>query len=113
MDDDLNKISSIINTIKEVFSETLSISQASCVQEAVENLQKKEFHLLITDLQMPLKYDDEPNDNGGKSLIKELYKRKNKINVPMYIVGLTQFENLKNTFDGVWKIWHFDSSSEI
>lgn len=112
-DDDLNKISSIINTIKEVFSETLSISQASCVQEAVENLQKKEFHLLITDLQMPLKYDAEPNDNGGKSLIKELYKSKNKVNVPMFIVGLTQFEDLKNTFEGVWKIWHFDSSSEV
>ncbi|MFH6998881.1 hypothetical protein ACHRVZ_13165 [Flavobacterium sp. FlaQc-57] len=112
VDDDLNKISSIITTIKEVFSETLSISQASCVQEAIENLQKKEFHLLITDLQMPLKYDDEPNDNGGKSLIKQLYKKRNKVNVPMYIVGLTQFEDLKNTYDGVWKIWHFDASSE-
>jgi CheY-like chemotaxis protein len=113
VDDDLNKISSIINTIKEIFSETLSISQASCVQEAIENLQKKEFHLLITDLQMPLKYDDEPNNNAGKFLINQLYKTKNKINVPMYIVGLTQFEDLKNNFEGVWKIWHFDPSSEI
>ena len=113
VDDDLNKISSIIKTIKEVFTETLSISQAVCVQEAIENLQKKEFHLLITDLQMPLKYDDAPNDNGGKSLIKELYRKRNNVNVPMYIVGLTQFEELKNTFEGVWKIWHFDSSSEI
>lgn len=113
VDDDLNKISSIIKTIKEVYSETLSISQAICVQEAVENLQTKEFHLLITDLQMPLKYDDEPNDNGGKSLIKELYRKRNNINVPMFIVGLTQFEELKNTFEGVWKIWHYDSSSEI
>jgi CheY-like chemotaxis protein len=113
VDDDLNKISSIIKTIKEVFTETLSITQAICVQEAIENLQKKEFHLLITDLQMPLKYDDAPNNNGGKSLIKELYKKRNNINVPMYIVGLTQFEELKNTFEGVWKIWHFDPSSEI
>jgi CheY-like chemotaxis protein len=113
VDDDLNKISSIIKTIKEVFSETLSISQAICVQEAIENLQTKEFHLLITDLQMPLRYEDvKADDNGGKSLINALYKKKNNINVPMYIVGLTQFEELKNTFEGVWKIWHFDSSSE-
>ncbi|MFY7732126.1 MAG: hypothetical protein ACOVSR_01500 [Bacteroidia bacterium] len=113
VDDDLNKISSIIKTIKEVFSETLSISQAVCVQEAIENLQTKEFHLLITDLQMPLRYDDnKADDNGGKSLIKALYKKRNNINVPMYIVGLTQFEELKNTFEGVWKIWHYDSSSE-
>ncbi|KOP38376.1 response regulator [Flavobacterium sp. WLB] len=113
VDDDLNKISSIINTVKEVFSETLSIKQASCVQEAIENLQNKEFHLLITDLQMPLKYDDQPNNNGGNMLIKQLYKSKNRVNVPMYIVGLTQFEELKNNFEGIWKIWHFDSSSEI
>lgn len=114
VDDDKNKISSIIKTIKEVFSETLSISQAICVQEAIENLQSKEFHLLITDLQMPLKFDDHNvDDNGGKSLIKALYRKKNNINVPMYIVGLTQFEELKNAYDGVWKIWHYDSSSEI
>lgn len=113
VDDDLNKISSIIKTIRKVFTETLSISQAVCVQEAIENLQTKEFHLLITDLQMPLKYDDAPNDSGGKSLIREIYRKKNNVNVPMYIVGLTQFEELKNTFDGVWKIWHFDSSSEL
>lgn len=112
VDDDLNKISLIIKTIREVYSETLSINQAICVQEAIENLQKNEFHLLITDLQMPLKYDDLPDNNGGKSLIKEIYKKKNKVNVPMYIVGLTQFENLKETFEGVWKIWYFDSSSE-
>src|SRR5690606_7820920 len=103
VDDDLNKISSIIKTVKEVFTETLSISQAVCVQEAIEDLQSKEFHLLITDLQMPLKYDDlNVDDNGGKSLIKALYKKKNNINIPMYIVGLTQFVELKNTYEGVW-----------
>lgn len=112
VDDDLNKISSIIKTIKEVFSETLIIHQASCVQEAIENLQKKEFHLMITDLQMPLKFDDSPNDNGGKSLVREIYKGRNKANVPMYIIGLTQFEHLKDTFKGVWKVWYYDSSSE-
>ena len=48
VDDDLNKISSIIKTIKEVFSETLIIHQASCVQEAIENLQKKDLKYLKT-----------------------------------------------------------------
>ncbi len=112
VDDDLNKITLIIKTIKEVFKETLSINQASCVQEAMEYLQKKEFHLLITDLQMPLKYDTNLDNKGGESLIRELYKGKNKANIPLYIVGLTQFEDLKNNYKGVWKIWHFDSSSE-
>jgi CheY-like chemotaxis protein len=109
VDDDLVKISSIIKTIREIYNETLSISQASCVQEAIENLQSKEFHLLITDLQMPLKHDDsKPNNNGGKSLVKNIYRARNKVNVPMYIVGLTQFKELKNDFEGVWKVWHYD-----
>lgn len=109
VDDDLNKISSIIRTIREVFNETLSITQASCVQEAIENLQKKEYHLLITDLQMPLKYDDSPNNQAGQSLINSIYRKRTKANVPIYIVGLTQFEELKLEFRGVWKVWHYNS----
>ena len=112
VDDDIVKISIIIKTIQEVISDTLSISQASSVQEAMENLQKKEFHLLITDLQMPLKHDSVPTDDGGKSLIRNMYRTRNKANVPMYIVGLTQFEHLKEDFNGVWKVWHYDSSKE-
>src|SRR5690606_35904440 len=112
VDDDLNKISIIIQTIQEVVNDTLSISQASSVQEAIENLQKNEYHLMITDLQMPLKHDDLPTDDAGKSLIRNMYKKRNKANVPMYIVGLTQFEHLQEDFKGVWKVWHYDSSKE-
>ncbi len=111
-DDDLIKISSVIKTVQEVYKETLSISQASCVQEAIENLQKKEFHLLITDLQMPLKYDDTPNDKGGEVLIKSLYRKKTQANVPIYIVGLTQFQELSKEFNSVWKVWHYEPSDE-
>jgi len=110
VDDDFNKISIIIKNIKEVINDFLIITQASSVQEAVENLRKKEFHLLITDLQMPLKYDDFPDDRGGESLIKNIYRKKTGANIPMYIVGLTQFKELKESTKWVWKIWHYDSS---
>lgn len=112
VDDDLNKISIIIKTIQDVINDTLSISQASSVQEAIENLQSKEFHLLITDLQMPLRYDSDVDDNGGKALIKNMYRKRSKANIPLYVVGLTQFEHLKEDFKGVWKVWHYDSSKE-
>ncbi|EPR65801.1 response regulator [Cyclobacterium qasimii] len=112
VDDDLNKISIIIKTIQEVVNDTLSISQASSVQEAIENLQNKEFHLLITDLQMPLKHDSDATNDGGKALLKNMYRKKSKANIPMYIVGLTQFEHLQKDFKGVWKVWHYDSSKE-
>lgn len=112
VDDDLNKISLIIKTIREIHLETLSISQASNVYAAIEALQKKEFHLLISDLQMPLKHDDVPNKQGGEALLKSLYRKKTKANVPMYIIGLTQFMELRDTFKAVWNVWHFDPSLE-
>lgn len=112
VDDDFKKISLIIKTIREVFTETLSIKQASCVQEAFENLQKHEFHLLITDLQMPIKFDDSPNDRGGEVLVKEMYKKKNRANIPIYIIGLTQFPSLKDEFNSIWKVWCYDPSEE-
>jgi CheY-like chemotaxis protein len=111
-DDDLNKISVIIKTIKEKFSGALMINQASCVQEAIEYLQKKEYHLLITDLQMPLRNGDAPDDSGGKTLLKNIYRARTNVNVPMYIIGLTQFDELKTNFKGAWQVWSYDSSIE-
>lgn len=109
VDDDFAKITSIIKQVREVFSETLDITQASSVQEAIENLQKKEFHLMITDFQMPLREGDAPDDNGGLALLKSLYKKKTAANLPLYIVGLTQFDSLKISYKGVWKVWHYSS----
>jgi len=113
VDDDINKISSIINAIRESFKDSLFISQASNVQDALELLQRQEFHLLITDLKMPLKFDDPTlSDNAGEALINMIYKKKNRANVPMYIIALTQFEELGKGFKGAWKVWHYDSSEE-
>jgi CheY-like chemotaxis protein len=112
VDDDLNKISAIIKTIREVHEGALNISQASNVYSAIESLQKKEFHLLISDLMMPLKYDDIPNKHGGETLIKSIYKKKTRANIPMYIVGLTQFVELSHSFKAIWNVWHFDASLE-
>lgn len=112
VDDDLSKISSIINTILEAFSETLLISQASSVQEAIGILQKREFHLLITDFQMPIRINEPPDNNAGQLLIKQLYRKKTLVNVPMYIVGLTQFDYLKKAYNGVWKVWKYDATSD-
>ncbi len=110
-DDDINKISSIINSIHNNYQGQINIKQASNVQESIELLQNNHFHLLISDLLMPLRAGEQPDVKGGENLIKNIYKDKNKINVPIYIIGLTQFEEVKNNFSAVWQVWKYDSSS--
>lgn len=112
VDDDINKINSIIDAIHFYYKNQVEIRQASNVHEAIEVLQKREFHLLITDLLMPVRNGERPIDKGGESLIREIYREKNKTNTPLYIIGLTQFEKVKTNFSSVWKVWQFDPSHE-
>jgi CheY-like chemotaxis protein len=112
VDDDINKIAAIISAISQSTDQVLVVKQASNVQEAIDWLSRYEFHLLITDLLMPLKYDGAPDPKGGESLIRNMYRRRSKLRIPMYIVGLTQFANLQPTFEGVWKVWTFDIASD-
>ncbi|MBL7784702.1 MAG: hypothetical protein JNM36_02255 [Chitinophagales bacterium] len=108
VDDDINKASFIISSINTCYK--VDITQASNVQEAKEVLQNNQIHLLITDLKMPLRSGEASNENGGKTLVEALYKSKHKINVPIYIVGLSQYENIHHNFSGVWKVWLYDAS---
>ncbi len=111
-DDDINKISSIIRSIQDNYKSKVEIKQVSTVQETIEILQNNHFHLLISDLVMPIRVGELPNEKGGENLIKEIYKTKNNVNVPIYIIGLTQFVEVKHNFSGVWKVWNYDSSSK-
>lgn len=61
---------------------------------------------------MPIRNNELAVKNGGEVLIREIYKAKNRANTPLYIVGLTQYEEVKYNFSGVWKVWKFDPSLE-
>lgn len=61
---------------------------------------------------MPIRDGENPNEKGGEVLIQELYKSKNKANTPIYIVGLTQYENVKHKFSAVWNVWKYDPANE-
>ena len=111
VDDDFDKISDIIRSIKENFSYNISIKQASNVHEALELIQKISFHLLISDICMPLRNDEDVDFNGGKILLKKIYAKRYSSNVPLYIVGLTQFEVDEIDFSPIWNILKYDPSN--
>lgn len=112
-DDDMNKIQNIIATIKDKIKDVpLKIDQAVSIWEAKEYLQKDNYHLLISDLQMPLHTDGELLPNGGQILIKEVYKKRNNLNVPLYIIGLTQHKEFIANFNNLWKVLFYNMSDE-
>lgn len=113
VDDDMNKIQNIISTIKEkIKDEPLKIDQAISISEAKDYLLKNKYHLLISDLQMPLHFGEELLPKGGEILLKEIYKSRNKLNVPLYIIGLTQHVEFTANFNNLWKVLHFNMGAE-
>jgi len=113
VDDDMNKIHNIISTIKEqIKDEPLKIDQAISISEAKEYLLKNKYHLLISDLQMPLHFDGELLPKGGEILVKEIYRKKNNLKVPLYIIGLTQHLEFTANFNNLWKVLLFNMALE-
>ncbi|QOW10283.1 response regulator [Kaistella flava (ex Peng et al. 2021)] len=112
VDDDLIKIYSIIKTIKEVTSTSLHIDQACDITEAYANLKVTKYHLLISDLLMPLHKDGPLLPSGGIILVKELYKERKGLYVPLYILGLTQHEEYVTNFNKLWHVILYESENE-
>lgn len=116
VDDDINKISKIILSAMNATTYNVEIRQASNVQEALEMMKQYHFHLLITDLLMPLRKNERPLEIGGSYLLKEVYKTRNKVNIPLYTVGLTSYDYDAASFSNIWNVWHFaadDSQWEL
>ncbi len=112
-DDDMNKIQHIISTIKTQIKDVpLKIDQAISISEAKEYLVKDKYHLLICDLQMPLNDGNELLVDGGKILINEIYRKRNKLNVPLYIIGLTQHKEITTNFNNLWKVLFYSMNEE-
>lgn len=109
VDDDLNKISNIIGCIHTSNFYQIDIKQASDAQGAIELMQKYHFHLLITDLLMPLRKDEAAVENGGFVLVRQIYKER-EIKIPLYIIALTQYKTLTLNFNHIWMVWEYNPS---
>lgn len=110
IDDDIQKLNTIIRTIKEV-EDNCSIDNAVYGKEALRLMKNKRYDLLIVDLNLPFTEIDEPTEDGGKKVVNEIYRNIKKIYVPNYIVGLTSFKEIINDYFNVWKVFHYESNN--
>lgn len=106
VDDCNDKIASIAKTINEVVGIQFEVDTVIDLISALSKIKEQVYDLMIVDLLLPVRSEEDPIENGGMQLIQEI-ERKSPQNTPRYIVGLTQHEELSINFSEIWKVLHF------
>lgn len=109
VDDDNDKVRSITRVLESAgVSEGDNIDLASTVTQAADLLRKSTYDLLILDLYLPVRLQDEPSIDGGCRLLNEIVRR-DDLYRPEHIVGLTVSEDARRLAEpefsrGLWSI---------
>ena len=109
VDDSIDKIAKIVSVIEQVSSEFI-IDSVNDSFRAQLKLRSKKYDLLIVDLVLPIRIGEEPIDNGGELLLKEI-RRKKALIPPSLIVGITQHEVSEVSFSSIWKLLFFNKGN--
>lgn len=104
VDDESGKV----QRVREVIENEVGISEASILRarsasEATEFLRSHDFDLVVVDLNLPLRTNEAPVQDGGIRLLKQIARGTNSLRRPMAIVGLTAFEDLATTSTPVFQ----------
>lgn len=103
VEDDQTKVQKIVTALCSIDGISQEkIEHVIDSQSAKIKIRKKLYDLLILDIAIPLRLDQQVDDNGGTSLLKEIVER-DVYNIPQHIIGLTQykdiFEKIKGEFE--------------
>lgn len=109
VDDSIDKIAKIVSVIEQVSSDFF-IDSVNDSYRAQLKLRSKKYDLLIVDLYLPIRIEEEPLPNGGELLLKEI-KRKKALIPPSLIVGITQHQELECNFSPIWKLLFFNQGT--
>lgn len=111
VDDSLDKISELSKVIYEIDS-AAHIETCENISNAIICLTEGDFfNLAIIDLFLPLRNNDEPKENGGQKLLNEIYRKKEILKVPNYIIGFSQYEDNASKFSTIWNVIKYCSNN--
>lgn len=117
VDDSIDKLSEVTKVIIDTKID-LTIKTVEDISGAISFLKNHTIDLLILDQFLPLKKETDSKilENGGYYLLKELYRNPQKVFLPKYIIGLSQYYEKCSNFSDIWMIieyspthtkWHF------
>lgn len=94
VDDKEQKIESIKKVLCERCQINLqSIKEAYSVSSAIKALNESQYHLMILDLVLPQFDNEEPDEKGGLSLLKEINENLS-IHLPVQVICLTEYAEI-------------------
>ncbi|MEE2026110.1 hypothetical protein QWF21_17885, partial [Alkalimonas sp. MEB004] len=106
VEDDDSKFENVKNIIEELDIPERWVSRTISVQETLSSLGISKFDVLILDLQIPQRANEEKKDTGGLNVLKaikhDVRRKGDKYKTPNVIIGLTKhtelFEQQANLF---------------
>jgi nucleoside phosphorylase/CheY-like chemotaxis protein len=114
LEDNNNKaaqVSDLLSSIKGVRRE--DITPCADISSAKRELAEKNFDLLILDVQIPNRFDEDPKRLGGIELLREI-KYRDKYHLPAHVIGLTAYEDFPEAreffSDNGWALLKFSES---
>lgn len=110
VDDDGDKIKNVVKAIAET-GVKVSVDTRQDLISAVQIVATIQYHIIIVDLQLPTRKGDNPDPEGGKNLVAEIYRRNGCI-LPYFIIGLTQYSDIKDNFSKLWNTLVYNNNEE-
>lgn len=115
IDDNISKAGKLAKVLSEEGIERGDIEIVSCAMEGRKRLREQRFDLLVIDLLLPLREEDEPELNTALNLIKEITERDVYFK-PSNIVGFTAYADAaieaNSAFNQrMWTIVSYDPTS--
>lgn len=93
VDDSREKLGHIIRLLQEGGVDRSQVDVAMTGADARRSLSEHKYDLLVLDVALPMRAEDEPDRRGGLRLLDEMVER-DIYKKPLSVVGLTGFEDL-------------------
>ncbi len=117
VDDSERKLELVTSAIREaVGTANADIHIARNTNEAALALEAHSFELMILDLNLPMRAGEEPKQDAGNRLLRQLLRGGPRFRRPVHILGLTGYDELHRNFgpqfeaEG-WQLIRFDETS--
>lgn len=111
VEDDPNKTADVVKYLGSIGITPDDITHVTDAARALISMTEHRFDILIMDLNIPRRFDEPPSPDGGRDLLRQMYR--GNIKLPRYIVGLTAFKEIENSLQNEFNkralnIIHYD-----